>query len=191
MSMNRFSQVIIGAQLILPLLVTGCSSASKDNRPGSAALIADSLFSSPADLRHFNFGMAREEFDLGDGKNVLENERDYVVESIQLKTADSVFAECSYRFENDLLQSGEVNVFCPDDSLNRQVQDTLLSRLNKKFGRAGQSRGFYTWKTRSKKGYSLEIFMGDVTQELGSSDQAVTGIRFYADLIEKPMLAHH
>lgn len=190
MGKSSISSITIITQATLVLALAGCSGGAKEKSiTNTPALLADSLFSPDNDLRQFNFGMAREEFGLGDGKNVLENEREYVVESIQLKTPDSVFAECSYRFENDLLQSAEVNIFSPNDSLNRTMRDTLLKHLNKHFGRWAESRGFYTWKTKSKRGYNLEIFMGDVSQELGSPGQSVTGIRFYADLVEKPMMA--
>lgn len=173
----------------LPLL-NSCSQAEKEKAPDPVTAITDSLFMGDSDIRHFNFGMMREEFDLGDDSlTVLANERDYAVESIQTKAGKNVFAECSYRFENDLLQSGEINIFTNTDSLNKQVQDTLIKKLNKRFGKMIESRGFYTWKSKSKKGYTLEVFMGDVSQELGSPGQSVTGIRFYAELIPKALLA--
>jgi len=129
--------------------------------------------------------MAREEFLLGDDSSVLENEKDLVVESITVKNGDSIFAECSYHFERDLFQSGEISVFSPNDSINRMVSDTLLSRLSKRYGKAILSRGFSTWKTKSKKGYTMEIFMTDLSYEVKNTIQ----IEFHADLVEKPMLA--
>lgn len=182
-------KTLSGGTVALALLLGSCTSEKHETGPGGVACMADSLFSDDADIRQFSFGMAREEFIPSNDKNILENERDFVVESIKLKTRDSIFAECSYRFENDLLQSGEINIFCPADSLNHMMQDTLLKVLGRRFGQVMESRGFYTWKTKSKRGYGLEIFMGDVSQELGSPGQFVTGIRFYAELVEKPMMA--
>ena len=168
------------------LLVVSCSTSKNESSQNGSAIMADSLFNNQFDIRNYNLGMAREEFDLGDDSTILENEKDLIVESITLKTAHSIFAECSYRFEHDLFQSGEINIFSPSDSINKIVADTLEKRLNKRFGQGIQSRGFNTWHAKSKKGYSLEVFMGDVSYELGS---AVTQIQIHADLIEKPMLA--
>jgi len=163
-----------------------CNSSKKQDAISGAAVISDSLFNASFDIRSYNLGMAREQFDLGDDSTILENEKDLIVESITLKTNDSIFAECSYRFERNFFQSSEINIFSPSDSINRMVADTLQSRLNKRYGQGMQSRGFTTWRVKSKKGYPLEIFLGDVSYELGS---AVTQIQLHADLIEKPMLA--
>lgn len=186
--MNKIKPIFINTTIvaIVILVFQSCNSSSKNNEPSGAAQMADSLFNPNFDIRNFNLGMAREEFDLGDDSSILENEKDLIVESISLKTKDSVFAECSYHFEHDLFQSGEINIFSPNDSISKMVADTLQGRLNKRYGQGKQSRGFITWQTKSKKGYRLEIFVGDVSYELGS---AVVQIQIHADLIEKPMLA--
>jgi hypothetical protein len=171
---------------IVVLVTYSCNSSKSDKALSGSGIIADSLFNTSFDVRSYNLGMAREEFDLGDDSSILENEKDLIVESINLKTTDSIFAECSYHFEQNLFQSSEINIFSPSDSINKMVSDTLQKRLNKRYGQSMQSRGFYTWKAKSKKGYTLEIFLGDVSYELGS---AVTQIQIHADLIEKPMLA--
>ena len=163
-----------------------CNSSSEKAGLSGTGIIADSLFNSNFDIRNYNLGMAREEFDLGDDSSILENEKDLIVESITLKTNDSIFAECSYRFEHDLFQSSEINIFSPNDSLNKLVNDSITSCLNKRYGQGIQSRGFTSWRPKSKKGYMLEIFVGDVSMDFESP---VTQIQIHADLIEKPMLA--
>lgn len=171
---------------VLACVIAGCGNSAKDQKPNSAMLMADSLLTTNYDIRRFNLGMAREEFDMGDDSTVLENEKDLVVESINLKNKDSVFAECSYHFEHDMFQSAEINIFSPTDSLNKMVADTILGRLNRRFGQSIEARGFNSWKAKSKKGYAIEIIMGDVSYELGSP---VTQLQIHADLVEKPHLA--
>jgi hypothetical protein len=178
--------VFAGICLMILAGVYACNSSKENVGPGGSAIIADSLFNNDHDIRKYNFGMAREEFDLGDDSAILENEKDLIVESITLKSADSIYAECSYHFEHDLFQSGEINIFSPNDSINKLVSDTLVKRLNRRYGQGTHSRGFSTWKVKSKKGYMLEIFLGDMSYELGD---AVTQLQLHADLIEKPMLA--
>jgi hypothetical protein len=182
--MRKSGLIFLIATLVLG--VYACNSSKNNKVISGSGIIADSLFFSSHDIRSYNFGMAREEFDLGEDSSILENEKDLIVESIALKTTDSIFAECSYHFEQNQFQSSEINIFSPSDSINKMVSDTLQKRLNKRFGQSRQSRGFYTWKAKSKKGYALEIFLGDVSYELGS---AVTQIQIHADLVEKPMLA--
>ncbi|HYG52715.1 MAG TPA: hypothetical protein VD905_17515 [Flavobacteriales bacterium] len=183
----RSKHFIHALPVALVLAIGACSGSGKNEKPNSAALIADSLFTEKFDVRRFNLGMLREEFDMGDDSTVLENEKDLVVESISLQHADSVFAECSYHFERDMFQSAEINVFSPTESLNKQVADTLVKRLNRRYGQGVEARGFNSWKAKSKKGYQLEIIMGDVSYELGSP---VTQVQIHADLVEKPMMAH-
>lgn len=182
--MRKTGLIFLAATVVL--VTYSCNSSKNENEQSGAGIMADSLLNPSSDIRNYNLGMAREEFDLGDDSSILENEKDLIVESISLKTTDSIFAECSYHFEQDQFQSSEINIFSPSDSINKIVSDTLHKRLNKRYGQSMQSRGFYTWKAKSKKGYTLEIFLGDVSHELGSS---VTQIQIHADLIEKPMLA--
>lgn len=174
---------VITATMILFLIACN-SEKNKEKGPSGASLICDSLFSKDHDIRAFDFGMAREEFDLGDDSTILENEKDHIVQSITTNS-DSVYAECSYRFEDDLFQSGEILIFSPNDSIHKMVNDSVVKSMNNKYGKALESRGFYTWKTRSRKGYLMEIFLGDLSYELGNTLQ----IQIFADLVEKPMLA--
>jgi hypothetical protein len=171
---------------VIVALLAGCGGSGKKEKSNSAMLMADSLFTPNFDVRRFNLGMGREEFDMGDDSTVLENEKDLVVESINLKSKDSVFAECSYHFERDMFQSAEINIFSPNDSFNRMISDTMLARLNRRYGQSIEARGFNSWKAKSKKGYALEIIMGDVSYELGSP---VTQLQIHADLVERPRMA--
>lgn len=183
----KFAFWALSLGLISGLFLVSCSNNTKEEvvKSGIKPLL-DSLFNKNADIRRFNFGMAREEFDLGDDSSVLENERDLVVESINLKAADSVFAECSYHFENDLLQSGEINIFSPSDSINAIVMDSVKRSLTRLYGSNTDAKGFYRWHTKGKKGYEMDIFVGDMSMELGSP---TTQIQMHATIVEKAMLA--
>ncbi len=181
-----FRNEIIFSLLFTITLVAACDNGKEKYAVSGASSIVDSLFIEKNDLRNYSFGIARENFDVGDDSTILANEKDHVVEQIFSKSADSTFAEISYHFENNQFQSAEINIFSKTDSLNKQVSDTLVNEMNKRFGRGSVSRGFYTWKSRSTKGYSLEIFMGDMSFEIGSP---AIQIQIHADLIEKPLMA--
>ena len=172
--------------MLLFILVTGCTNKEKNKTVNGLVAICDSLFSMNSDIRKYNFGMAREEFDLGDDSTILENEKDLIVESIFIKSKDSTYAECSYHFENNMFQSIEINIFSKSDSLNLIALDSLKKRMKLKFGHANDSRGFATWNTRSKKGYRVEIFLGDISYDLESP---AVQIQIHADLVERPMMA--
>lgn len=167
--------------------ISACTTTKDKKEISGIQFVTDSLFNEKTDLRNYSFGMAREEFDLGDDSTILENEKDVIVEAIWPKTKDSTYAECSYHFENNLFQSAEINIFSVSDSLNLIAFDSLKVHLTRKFGTGQESRGFLTWNTKSKKGYPIEIFLGDMTYEIGSP---TVQVQMHADLIEKAMLAH-